>query len=94
MNSGLIPLFITTAHMKGNFVAVIEDMPLWWIMKYENVLRKLSHYPVVLLGKERYVHCFSEVIVGLRVHDELTVYPQLMPMRGGSFVKFQVLFLL
>lgn len=88
--SVLIPLYATTAHLKGHFVLVIENAELWWILKYEGILRKLSYFPFVLLGKERYIHCFPELIVGLRFHDELSIFPELMPKPQFNIQKFKV----
>ncbi|GMI78825.1 hypothetical protein like AT3G57380 [Hibiscus trionum] len=47
-------------------------------MKYGDILSHLSGYPPIDFNGDNRTHCFTEVISGLRIHDELTVDPSLM----------------
>ncbi|XP_044504924.1 xylan glycosyltransferase MUCI21-like [Mangifera indica] len=77
-NDGILPLFITSQHLKKKVVFVILEYHNWWIMKYGNILSHLSDYPAIDFSGDERIHCFPEAIVGLRIHDELTVDPSLM----------------
>lgn len=77
-NDGIIPLFITTQHLNKQVVFVIVDYHEWWMMKYGDIISELSDYPVIDFSGDNRTHCFPEAIVGLRIHDELTIDPSLM----------------
>ncbi|MCD7448940.1 hypothetical protein HAX54_047552 [Datura stramonium] len=77
-NDGLLPLYITSQHFNKRVVFVILEYHVWWIMKYENVLSHLTEYPIIDFSGDKRTHCFPEAIVGLRIHDELTVNSSLM----------------
>ncbi|KAJ6778668.1 GLYCOSYLTRANSFERASE [Salix koriyanagi] len=77
-NDGILPLYITSQHFKKKVVFVILDYHRWWIMKYGNIISLLSDYPAIDFNGDKKTHCFPEAIVGLRIHDELTVDPSLM----------------
>lgn len=83
-NDGIIPLFITTQHLNKQVVFVIVDYHEWWMMKYGDIISELSDYPVIDFSGDNRTHCFPEAIVGLRIHDELTVDPSLM--RGNKTI--------
>ncbi|XP_026664020.2 beta-1,2-xylosyltransferase XYXT1-like [Phoenix dactylifera] len=78
-NDGLIPLFITAQRFHGEVVLVVMEYHSWWMTTYRPVIRKLTNYKVVDFSRDRRVHCFSEMIVGLRIHGELSIDPLLMP---------------
>lgn len=77
-NDGILPLYITSQHLKKKVVFVILEYHNWWIMKYGGILSHLSDYPAIDFTGDKRTHCFPEAIVGLRIHDELTVDPSLM----------------
>ncbi|CAK9155590.1 unnamed protein product [Ilex paraguariensis] len=77
-NDGILPLYITSEHLNKKVVLVILDYHDWWYTKYADVLSLLSDYPPVEFHGDNRSHCFPEAIVGLRIHDELTVDPSLM----------------
>lgn len=77
-NDGLLPLFITSQHFNRKVVFVILEYHDWWITKYADILSLLSDYPPIDYSGEKTVHCFREAIVGLKIHDELTVNSSLM----------------
>ncbi|OIT34067.1 PREDICTED: EGF domain-specific O-linked N-acetylglucosamine transferase-like [Nicotiana attenuata] len=77
-NDGLLPLYITSQQFNKKVVFVILEYHNWWIMKYANVLSHLTEYPIIDFSGDKRTHCFPEAIVGLRIHDELTVDPSLM----------------
>ncbi|CAH9068679.1 unnamed protein product [Cuscuta epithymum] len=76
-NDGILPLYITSQHFNRKVVFVILEYHNWWISKYNDILPHLSDYPPVDFRDNR-IHCFPEAIVGLRIHDELTIDPLLM----------------
>lgn len=77
-NDGILPLYITSQHMKKEVVFVILEYHNWWFTKYGDILSQLSNYPPINFGKDNRTHCFPQAIAGLRIHDELTVDPSLM----------------
>lgn len=86
MNDGILPLFITSQRFKKKAVFVILEFRHWWFTKYADVLSQLSDYPVIDFRREnKTIHCFPEAIVGLKIHDELTVAPELMD--GGKTIR-------
>ncbi|KAL6619296.1 hypothetical protein ACP70R_034435 [Stipagrostis hirtigluma subsp. patula] len=89
-SDGLIPLFITAQRFAGEVVFVVLEYHYWWLGRYGAVLERLTNYKVVDFRYDRRVHCFSEMIVGLRIHGELVVDPKLMP-DGKGIKDFQAL---
>ncbi|KAC5760597.1 hypothetical protein FH972_027239 [Carpinus fangiana] len=87
-NDGILPLFITSQHFNKKVVFVILEYHSWWIMKYGDVLSELSDYPAIDFSGDKRIHCFPEAIIGLRIHDELTVDSALM-QGGKSIVDFR-----
>ncbi|XP_057721146.1 xylan glycosyltransferase MUCI21 [Arachis stenosperma] len=87
-NDGIIPLYITSQHFNKKVVFVILEYHNWWITKYGDILSHLSDYPAIDFRGDNRTHCFPEAIVGLRIHDELTVDSALM-QRNKSIVDFR-----
>ncbi|GLT88189.1 hypothetical protein SLE2022_062240 [Rubroshorea leprosula] len=77
-NDGILPLYITSQHLNKKVVFVMLEYHDWWIMKYGDILSHLSEYPAIDFTGDNRTHCFPEAIVGLRIHDELTVDSSLM----------------
>ncbi|CAH9079349.1 unnamed protein product [Cuscuta epithymum] len=77
-NDGIIPLFITSQHFNKRVAFVILEYHNWWITKYGNILSQFSDYPALDFRGDKQTHCFPEVIVGLRIHDELSIDSSLM----------------
>ncbi|XVE75584.1 hypothetical protein DITRI_Ditri12bG0105100 [Diplodiscus trichospermus] len=77
-NDGIMPLYITSQHFMKKVVFVILEYHNWWVMKYGDILSHLSDYPIIDFSGDNRTHCFPEAIVGLRIHDELTVDSSLM----------------
>jgi hypothetical protein len=78
-SDGLIPLFVTAQRFAGEVVFVVLEYHYWWLGRYGTVLERLTNYKIVDFRYDRRVHCFDEMIVGLRIHGELVVDPKLMP---------------
>ncbi|KAL9237948.1 hypothetical protein vseg_012438 [Gypsophila vaccaria] len=72
-NDGIIPLYITSRHFNKKVIFVILEYHNWWYMKYSQVLSQLSDYPPIDLKSDPRTHCFQDAIVGLQIHDELTI---------------------
>jgi hypothetical protein len=83
-NDGILPLFVTAGHFQRRVVLVILEYHDWWATKYGDVVSRLSAFPPVDFTADRRVHCFPEVIAGVRIHGELTVDPARTP--GGRGV--------
>lgn len=77
-NDGIIPLYITSQHFNKKVVFVILQYHNWWMLKYKDILSQLSDFTLIDFDKDNRTHCFPEAIVGLKIHDELTVNPSLM----------------
>lgn len=89
-NDGLIPLYITAERFKGEVVFVVLEYHSWWKTKFINVVNKLSKYKMVDFSNDPRVHCFPEMIVGLKIHGELAINPKLMGS-GKTIHHFQKL---
>ncbi|XP_022766648.1 EGF domain-specific O-linked N-acetylglucosamine transferase-like [Durio zibethinus] len=87
-NDGFIPLYITSQHFNKKVVFVILEYHNWWVMKYGDILSRLSDYPTIDFSGDHRTHCFTEAIVGLRIHDELTLDSSLM-RSNKSIVDFR-----
>ncbi|KAH0470432.1 hypothetical protein IEQ34_000155 [Dendrobium chrysotoxum] len=77
-NDGLIPLYITAARFAGEVVLAVVEYHEWWFMKYRRILEKISKYEIVDLRRDKRVHCFGEMIVGLKIHGDLAIDSNLM----------------
>jgi hypothetical protein len=77
-NDGILPLYITSQRLKKKVVFVILEYHNWWMMKYGDIVSQLSDFPAIDFSGDKRIHCFPEAIVGLRIHDELTVDASLM----------------
>ncbi|KAI3760645.1 hypothetical protein L1987_51043 [Smallanthus sonchifolius] len=77
-NDGLIPLYITSQKYKKKVVFVILEYHDWWVTKYANILTHLSDFEPIDFNGDKRTHCFPESVIGLRIHDELTVDSTLM----------------
>ncbi|CAA0812767.1 Glycosyltransferase family 61 protein [Striga hermonthica] len=84
-NDGIVPLYITSQKFDKRVVFVILEYHNWWIMKYGDLLSQLSDFPPVDFNGDKRVHCFSEAVVGLRIHDELTIDP--LKMEGNKTIR-------
>ncbi|KAI3750300.1 hypothetical protein L2E82_20934 [Cichorium intybus] len=84
-NDGLIPLYITSQKYNKKVVFVILEYHDWWITKYTNILKHLTDFEPIDYNGDKRTHCFSEAIVGLKIHDELTVDSSLT--EGGKTIK-------
>lgn len=89
-SDGLIPLFVTSQRFQGEVVFVVLEYHYWWLGRYGAILERLTNYKIVDFRYDRRVHCFDEMIVGLRIHGELVVDPKLMP-NGKGLQDFQAL---
>lgn len=77
----IVPLFITSYHLKGQVVFVIANHKPWWTQKFRHIIRQLSSYEILDFREEINpgTHCFPEAIVGLRFHGDLWVDPAQSP---------------
>ncbi|XP_057784213.1 xylan glycosyltransferase MUCI21-like [Salvia miltiorrhiza] len=87
-NDGIIPLYITSQEFNKKVVFVILEYHNWWITKYGDILSQLSDFPPIDFSNDTRVHCFPEAIVGLRIHDELSVDPALMGGKNRTISDF------
>uniref|UniRef100_A0A0D3EJ00 Glycosyltransferase 61 catalytic domain-containing protein n=1 Tax=Oryza barthii TaxID=65489 RepID=A0A0D3EJ00_9ORYZ len=78
----LVPLFVASRRYGGEVQFLVSNIQPWWLGKYEAVVRRLSRYDAVDLDRDTEVRCFRRVTVGLRMHKEFSVKPELAP--GGQ----------
>ncbi|XP_021861876.2 xylan glycosyltransferase MUCI21 [Spinacia oleracea] len=72
-NDGIIPLYITSQQFNKEVIFVILEYHSWWYTKYQQVLAQLSNYRPIIFNSNSKTHCFQEAVVGLKIHDELTI---------------------
>ncbi|KAL5227857.1 hypothetical protein ABZP36_016122 [Zizania latifolia] len=75
----LVPLFVASRQYGGEVQFLISNIQPWWLGKYEAIVRRLSSYDAVDLDHDKEVRCFRHVTVGLRMHKEFDVAPELAP---------------
>ncbi|KAL5208060.1 hypothetical protein ABZP36_032495 [Zizania latifolia] len=75
MTDAMIPLFLTTAHLKGEVQLLITNYKPWWVQKYTPLLRKLSNYDVINFDEDAGVHCFPQGYLGLYRDRDLIISP-------------------
>ncbi|CAO2180665.1 unnamed protein product [Urochloa humidicola] len=75
----LVPLFAASRRYGGDVVFLVSNIQPWWLGKYEAVVRRLSRHDPVDLNRDTKVRCFRRLTVGLRLHKELTIVPELSP---------------
>ncbi|CAL4951098.1 unnamed protein product [Urochloa decumbens] len=78
----LVPLFAASRRYGGDVVFLVSNIQPWWLGKYEAVVRRLSNHDAVDLDRDATVRCFRRLTVGLRLHKELTIVPELSPPGG------------
>ncbi|KAG6411485.1 hypothetical protein SASPL_129568 [Salvia splendens] len=87
-NDGIIPLYITSQEFNKKVVFVILEYHNWWVTKYGDILSQLSDFPPIDFSNDTRVHCLPEAIMGLRIHDELSVDPALMEGKNRTISDF------
>ncbi|KAF0918365.1 hypothetical protein E2562_023527 [Oryza meyeriana var. granulata] len=78
----LVPLFVASRQYGGEVQFLVNNIQPWWLGKYEAIVRRLSRYDAVNLDRDAEVRCFRRVTVGLRMHKEFSVAPELA--QGGQ----------
>ncbi|PUZ60764.1 hypothetical protein GQ55_4G184500 [Panicum hallii var. hallii] len=71
----LIPLFLTTAHLKGEVQLLITNFKPWWVHKFTPLLKMLSNYDVINFDKDEGVHCFRAGHLGMYRDRDLIISP-------------------
>lgn len=88
----LVPLFAASRRYGGDVLFLVSNIQPWWLGKYEAVVRRLSRYDAVDLDRDAQVRCFRHLTVGLRLHKELSIVPELSPgghrLTMGDFTAF------
>ncbi|KAI3858742.1 hypothetical protein MKX03_033695 [Papaver bracteatum] len=84
----LVPLFLTSHQFNQQVQFLVTDFNPYWISKYKPILSHLSKYPIVNIDKEKDVHCYPKVIVGLKFHKDLTTDPLKSPNHHYSMTNF------
>ena len=78
MVDAMVPLFLTTSHLKGEVQLLITNYKPWWVQKYTPLLRKMSLHDVINFDAEDAddVHCFpAGAFVGLYRDRDLILSP-------------------
>ncbi|KAB1212438.1 Protein O-linked-mannose beta-1,4-N-acetylglucosaminyltransferase 2 [Morella rubra] len=70
----LIPLYLTSRQYDGEVQFLITNKQPWWIVKFWEILKKLTKYELIDIDKEEQIHCFPSATVGLKRNlKELTI---------------------
>ncbi|CAM0949049.1 unnamed protein product [Alopecurus aequalis] len=75
----LVPLFLTAREFDGNVQFLITDNQPWFTKKYSTILSNLTRHAIIDFDSDDQVRCYPHVIVGLRSHGDLGIYPNLSP---------------
>nr|CAI30075.1 glycosyltransferase [Triticum aestivum] len=80
-SDALVPLVIASRGYGGEVQLLASNIQPWWLGKYEALVQRLSKYDVVDLDHDDQIRCFPSVTVGLNMHKEFNIVPELVP--GG-----------
>ncbi|KAM3345993.1 hypothetical protein ACQJBY_020484 [Aegilops geniculata] len=80
-SDALVPLFVASRRYDGEVQLLAGNIQPWWLGKYEAVVRRLTKYEVLDLDHDDQIRCFRRVTVGLNMHKEFNIVPELVP--GG-----------
>ncbi|CAH8370299.1 unnamed protein product [Eruca vesicaria subsp. sativa] len=66
----VVPLFTTARRFNGEVQFLVTNKNQAWINKFKEILRSLSNYDPINIDDEDETHCFTTVIIGLKIHPE------------------------
>ncbi|CAH1430028.1 unnamed protein product [Lactuca virosa] len=69
----IIPLFTNSRIFNRKVHLLATNYKGWWITKFQVLLNQLSYHQVVDIDNDDQVHCFQDVVIGLRSHKELGI---------------------
>nr|BAK05562.1 predicted protein [Hordeum vulgare subsp. vulgare] len=75
----LVPLFLTARQFDRDVQLLVTNNQPWFSKKYMTILSKLTRYDIIDFDSDDQVRCYPYVIVGLRSHGDLGIYPNLSP---------------
>ncbi|PIN04088.1 hypothetical protein CDL12_23381 [Handroanthus impetiginosus] len=81
----ILPLYLTSFGFKKDVHFLASDYKPWWPSKFRGLLHKLSRHKLVDIDREKQVHCYSNMVVGLKFYKELIVHPS----SGTSMPQFR-----
>ncbi|CAI9787209.1 unnamed protein product [Fraxinus pennsylvanica] len=85
----VIPLYSTSLRFKRDVQFLTTDTKPWWVSKFRGLLNKLSRHEIIDLDREKEVHCYTKVVVGLKSHKELIINPSKSQNNGLSMHNFR-----
>ncbi|CAI9787212.1 unnamed protein product [Fraxinus pennsylvanica] len=71
----VIPVYSTSLRFKKDVYFLTTDTKQWWVSKFRGLFNELSRHEIIDIDKEKEVHCYTKVIVGLKSHKELIINP-------------------
>ncbi|CAK9145358.1 unnamed protein product [Ilex paraguariensis] len=84
----VIPLFLTSWEFHGEVNFLGTDYKTWWISKFKHLSDHLTKHPIIDIDREKDIHCYPSVLVGLKCHKELGIDPSKSP-NGLSMKNFR-----
>ncbi|GKA00272.1 O-linked-mannose beta-1,4-N-acetylglucosaminyltransferase 2-like protein, partial [Tanacetum coccineum] len=69
----IIPLFTNSRIFSRRVNLLVTNYKSWWIPKFQKLLNQLSDHQVVDIDNENQIHCYQNMIVGLRSYKELGI---------------------
>ncbi|KAM0848973.1 hypothetical protein ACQ4PT_054034 [Festuca glaucescens] len=75
----LVPLFLTAREFNGDVQFLITNNQPWFTKKYSTILSNLTRHAIIDFDLDNQVRCYPHVIVGLRSHGDLGIYPNRSP---------------
>ncbi|KAL2482358.1 Glycosyltransferase family 61 protein [Forsythia ovata] len=85
----VIPLYSTSLKFKRDVHFLTTDTKPWWVSKFRGLLNKLSGHKIIDIDREKEVHCYTKVVVGLKSHKELIIDPSKSRNNGLSMHNFR-----
>ncbi|CAA2970374.1 O-linked-mannose beta-1,4-N-acetylglucosaminyltransferase 2-like [Olea europaea subsp. europaea] len=85
----VIPLYSTSLKFERDVHFLTTDTKPWWVSKFRGLLNKLTRHEIINIDKEKEVHCYTKVVVGLKSHKELIIDPSISQNNGLSMHNFR-----
>lgn len=80
----LFPLYSTSFHFQKEVHFLASDYKSWWISKFRQILYKLTTHNILDIDREKLqVHCYNNMVAGLKFHKELIIHPSLSNSPSG-----------
>lgn len=69
----IIPIYSTSQEFNQEVDFLATNYASWWISKFRVILTGLSRHEVIDIDKKTEIHCYPNIVAGLKCHKELDI---------------------